>query len=41
VPECYIKVKKEIDLMAIKTDLKAGAVVPGFKIEERQNINIK
>lgn len=36
-----VKVETSPDLIAIGKKLKAGEVVPGAHLEERQNVNIK
>lgn len=41
LPDEYVRIKREANLSAIKEDLKAGDEVPGAKLEERQNIQIR
>jgi hypothetical protein len=41
LPQQYLKTKTEPDISAIKESLTAGVMVPGARIEIRQNLQIK
>lgn len=41
VPECYLKIKKEISVSDVKEALKSGIDVVGCSLVSKQNIQIK
>lgn len=41
LPDCYWKIERKPDLMAIKETIKTGSWVPGARLVENYNVSLK